>query len=28
VVPITARPQLNHPNCTMILEPILREEAV
>jgi hypothetical protein len=28
VVPITARPQLNHPNCTMILEPILQEEAV
>lgn len=27
IVPITERPQLNHPNCTMILVPILPGEA-
>jgi len=26
IVPITDRPQLNHPNCTMILVPIVSEE--
>ena len=25
VVPISERPQLNHPNCTMVLVPVLRE---
>jgi hypothetical protein len=27
-VPISARPQLNHPNCTMVLVPVLREGIV
>jgi len=26
IVPITDRPQLNHPNCTMVLVPIVSEE--
>jgi hypothetical protein len=26
IVPVTARPQLNHPNCTLMLEPVLPEE--
>lgn len=26
IVPITERPQLNHPNCTMILVPVVAEE--
>src|SRR5499427_1476631 len=25
VVPISERPQLNHPNCTMVVVPVLRE---
>jgi hypothetical protein len=25
IVPISERPQLNHPNCTMVLVPVLRE---
>ena len=25
VVPISERPQLNHPNCTLVLVPVLRE---
>ena len=25
IVPISERPQLNHPNCTMIVVPVLRE---
>jgi len=28
IVPITARPQLNHPRCTLMLEPVLSEEIV
>jgi hypothetical protein len=28
IVPISERPQLNHPNCTMVLVPVLREGIV
>jgi hypothetical protein len=28
VVPITDRPQLNHPNCTLVVVPVVREGVI
>ena len=28
IVPVSERPQLNHPNCTLVLVPVLREGVI